>query len=100
MLLFTHIAGNRNRAASGLLNPLHCLLRVLMLAQITDRDVRTLASKRDGDRPPNSRVATGNQSDTAFETIMALIGHFAVIRLRLELASLSRHRLLLSFKRR
>lgn len=57
------VAGDRQGALACLPDPLRRLLGVTVFRQVRDNDVRTFASKRDGDRPANARVPTGDQGD-------------------------------------
>ena len=45
------------------------LLRVVMFAEVEDRDVRALARVQSGDRATDSAVGTGDQRDLALEPV-------------------------------
>ena len=65
-----------------------------------DRDIRTLAREQHGDSAPDTRVATGDERDLAFELARALVERGVVHRRRVELRFAARLGLMLFPERR
>src|SRR5437667_12750439 len=84
-LLVANIAGERDRAATLLLDNLLCLRRVIVLAQIDNRDVRALTRKQGRYRAADAAVAAGDERDLASQPVGAFVTRLPV-RLRFELA--------------
>ena len=77
--------GDGDRAAAFLLDDLLCLGRIVMLAQIEDRDVRAFAGEQRRDRAADAAVGAGDQRDLALEASGSRIARLP-IGLGLELA--------------
>src|SRR4029079_12612442 len=65
--LVADIPGNRERAAALALDDRLGALRIVMLAQIDDRNVGALAGEQRRDRAADAAIAAGDQRDLALE---------------------------------
>src|SRR6185503_15538504 len=64
-LLVADVAGDRDRPAPFLLDDLPGLGRIVVLAEIDDRDVRAFAGEQRRDRPADAAVRASDQRDLA-----------------------------------
>jgi hypothetical protein len=91
------VTGYRHRLAPGLLHQPGGLAGVvLFLGQVGDEHVGPLACERDGHRPADAGVATGNDGALAGQPAAAAIAVLAVIRLVVHLSRGARVRDLLA----
>lgn len=90
MLAIRDIAGQKQRAASGFLDPALRFLGVVMLVEIGDGDVRAFARIGDRHRAADAAVRARDERDFAGEPVAALVARFAVIGRRVHRAGESR----------
>src|SRR5688500_16817679 len=76
--LVADVAGDGNRLAAFLLDDGLRLLRVVVLAQIEDRDVGAFPREQGGDRPADAAVGSGDQRDLALQAIGARVTRLPV----------------------
>ncbi len=100
-VLVAEVAGNGEPGASFLFDQRNHLLRVgLLVRDIIDGDVGTLARIGDRGGPTHARIAAGDQRLAPGEASRALVAGFAMIRARLHLAGEARPGLRLLPERR
>ena len=79
-----HVAGDEQRPAALRLDRHAGLLRILVFAQVDDRDIRPLAGEQHRHRAPDARVAAGDERHLALELGRADIVRCQVGGTRLE----------------
>ena len=79
------IAGEENATAAFLLDSLLGLLGVLVLVEISERDVGALAREEHRDRPPDAGIAAGDERHLVEKLLRALVVRGVVHRLEFEL---------------
>ena len=84
------VARHQRSLAAGLFDPARRLLCVLVLFEITDRDIGALARKGDRDRPADTGIRARDQRGATRELAAPFVGALAVIGLRRHLARLAR----------
>jgi len=73
-LRIAHVAFDQDALAAFALDVLLRLLRVVLFAQIHDRDLRAFACKQHGDGTADTRIAAGDQRDLVLELVAASVG--------------------------
>jgi len=94
------VAREQDGFAAGVLDQALGLIGILMLAEIGDQHVGTLARKRQRHRAADAAVAAGDDRLPAGQPPRAFVGLLAVIGDRIHLPGEARHRLFLLGERR
>src|SRR3954462_7132369 len=95
MLGCCDVAGDQHTATPGLLHPAPGFLRVLVLIEVADQQVRAFARERDGDRAADAAVTAGDDRHLVLETPVTDVALLAVIGPRRHLLFRAGRRLLL-----
>ncbi len=100
LLFLRKITRQQQALAPGLLHQLGGALRIFVLIQIGDGDIRAFASKSNRHGAANTAVTSSDQRDLAGQAITAFVAFFATIRAWIHLLLQARHCLMLVGKRR
>ena len=100
MRLVLDVPGHQHRLAARLLHPARRLAGVLVLVEVGDQDVGTLAGEGDGDGAADPGVAAGDDGGTPAQPAAALVALLAMVGPGVHLAGQARHVLLLPRLRR
>src|SRR5690606_16721286 len=99
VLLLAHVARDGHRLPAGLLDPAGGLVGLLLLAvQVGEQYVRPFAGERQGHRPADAGVPTGDHGLAVGEPPAAAVGVLAVVRGRVHRPGPARVRLVLGGK--